>query len=107
MSETEAQHKHLDNLLSHLEGKELVLCGDFNIPRRNGAYGKLAARYKDNIPSNVKTTIDYELHRVKSEGKPKFEVVVDYLWSTPKYEISGVRIVSGVSDHCGLVCEIM
>jgi len=106
MSETEKQHDHLDRLLTRLGGRELVLCGDFNIPRGNGAYQKLATKYKDNVPAEIVTTIDYELHRAKREGRSKFEVVVDYIWSTPGYEVSDVRIVSGISDHCALVAEL-
>lgn len=117
MSETEAQHQHLDYLLARLAGKQMVLCGDFNIPRGNEAYAKLAKCYKDNIPSEVVTTIDPLLHRANLAKIPPspiatdghggiLRVVVDYIWSTPKYTVSQVRVVSGVSDHCGLVGEI-
>lgn len=113
MSETEAQHRHLDYLLTRLAGKQIVLCGDFNIPRGNEAYAKLAKRYKDNIPSEVVTTIDPLLHRANLKQEGKLSVVVDYIWTClpagrlqPKYSVSQVRVVSGVSDHCGVVCEI-
>lgn len=106
MSVTNQQTKNLDFLFERLTRKELVLCGDFNIPRGNANYQKLAAKYLDNIPVNVKSTIDWELHRAKREGKEKFEAVVDYVFSTPEYRVSDVRVISGVSDHCALVCEM-
>lgn len=107
MSETEKQNADLERLLTKMNGEELILCGDFNIPRGNSAYKRLAKVYKDNIPSSVTTTIDFDLHRAKREGKARFEVVVDYIWSTPKYQVSNVRVVSGISDHCGVVGEVV
>lgn len=106
MSETERQNLDLGRLLRELAGKEITLTGDFNIPRGNGAYRQLAQKYRDNIPPDITTTIDWENHRAKREGKEKFEAVVDYLWSTPKYRVENVRVISGISDHCALVCQI-
>lgn len=106
MSESVQQQQDLDRLMAHLDNQEMILCGDFNIPRGNATYQKLAAKYRDNIPTSVKSTIDWELHRAKREGREKFEVVVDYIWSTPGYIVSEVRVESGVSDHCAIVCEI-
>lgn len=106
MSVTKKQSANLGLLMTRLSGKELVLCGDFNIPRGNTNYQRLVSKYLDNIPSNVRSTIDWELHRAKREGKEKFEAVVDYVFSTPKYRVSEVGVASGISDHCALVCEI-
>ena len=106
MSETEKQKQDLERLVSEFAGQEIILTGDFNIPRGNGAYRQLAGVYRDNIPPEIRTTIDWELHRAKREGKPRFEAMVDYLWSTPKYAVENIRVVSGVSDHCALVCTI-
>jgi len=106
-SVTEEQTKHLQVLLKKLKGRELVLVGDFNIPRGNSNYQLLTERYKDNIPAEIISTIDWELHRAKREGKKKIELVVDYVWSTPAYVVEELRIVEGISDHKGLVASII
>ncbi len=102
----ERQRKHTDILLEYLSTKgELVLCGDFNIPRGNEMYQKLLTNYQDNIPTEIETTLDPKLHRANFETPGKLKFVVDYVWSTPTYEVSEVRVEQGVSDHCGVVCE--
>jgi endonuclease/exonuclease/phosphatase family metal-dependent hydrolase len=105
--ENERQIAHLAKLLKYLNDKgELVLSGDFNIPRGYPLYYLTKENYKDNIPQSVSTTIDSKLHRANWEEEGKLKLVVDYVFSTPKYEVSGVRVESGVSDHCGVVCKI-
>jgi endonuclease/exonuclease/phosphatase family metal-dependent hydrolase len=105
-SETEKQHADLDRLLDYLGDRELLMCGDFNIPRGNGAYKKLARRYRDNIPSSTTTTIDPLLHRGNMTTPGTLSVVVDYVWSTPQYTVQNVKIVRGVSDHCGVTAIV-
>lgn len=101
------QRHHMEVLLDYLNTKgELVICGDFNIPRGNEMYLRLAEKYKDNIPLGIDTTLDPTLHRANFENPGKLKYVVDYVWSTPSYEASEVRVEKGVSDHCGLVFEI-
>lgn len=103
----ERQRKHMELLLGYLSNKgELVMCGDFNIPRGNEMYQKLAEKYLDNLPAEVTTTIDPRLHRANFEEPGKIKFVVDYVWSTPKYKISEVKVVEGVSDHYGIVFEL-
>lgn len=80
---------------------KLILCGDFNIPRGNKLYERLAARFTDNVPSTVTTTIDQKLHR-----KTGLMYVVDYLFSTPHFTVTDIRVVDGVSDHCALVANV-
>lgn len=96
------QRNHLKKLLSILEKiPEIILAGDFNTPRGNKIYTALTKRYQDNIPKNVKTTIDPILH--KSNG---LKLVVDYLFTTKKYIASNVKVIGGVSDHCAIVANI-
>ena len=105
--ENARQERHLNKLIEYLrERGEFVLCGDFNIPRGYKLYQKLAGIYRDNIPSSVTTTIDPKLHRANMTVPGKLALMVDYIWSTPKYRVGEVSVVSGVSDHCGLVCEV-
>ncbi len=100
------QTNHLERLLQLLEGKELLMCGDFNIPRGNENYFKLARKYKDNIPKDIQSTLDPILHYANQAEAGKLKLVVDYVFSTTKYKVSEVRVVSGVSDHCAIVCTI-
>lgn len=104
---------NLSKVLSKIDN--CVLCGDFNAPRgarlhlararsfggQGEIWGKLAEKYKDNIPLAIKTTIDPDLHR---DGA--LQLVVDGLFSTEKYKISDVKVVGGISDHKAMVGNI-
>lgn len=101
------QRRNMEILLDYLSTKdELVICGDFNIPRGNEMYKKLLTNYRDNVPAEIDTTLDPNLHRANFEISGKLKYVVDYIWSTPKYTVSEVRVEQGVSDHCGIVFKI-
>lgn len=102
----EVQRQDVASLLEILSGREHVLCGDFNIPRGNEMYQKLLGRYKDNIPSLIVSTIDPDLHYANKVERGKLILVVDYAWSSPGYSVQNLKIVSGISDHAGLVFEI-
>lgn len=105
--ENPRQEDHLKKLLKYLEKQgEFVLCGDFNIPRGYKLYQSLADKYQDNIPVAIASTIDPSLHRANFAQHGKLALVVDYVWSTPKYRVSQVRIEDGISDHCGVVCVV-
>lgn len=93
----ETLKKILANINSH------VLVGDLNAPRGRGMWEKFCALYeKDNIPAEVETTIDPDLHRFGF----RLRLVVDALFSMGRYQVSGVRVISGVSDHQAIVAEI-
>jgi endonuclease/exonuclease/phosphatase family metal-dependent hydrolase len=97
------QMQSLDALLPILDSVgEFVLCGDFNAPRGEVIFDTLASRYADNIPHDVVTTIDPEIHRTKGSVK----LVIDVLFSTSDYQASDVHVVCGVSDHCAIVGSI-
>lgn len=79
-----------------------ILTGDLNAKRGLGLWEKFVEYYgKDNIPSDVTTTIDPMLHRAKN-----IESVVDGIFSLPPYVVSDVQVVSGVSDHQAIVAHI-
>lgn len=103
---TKRQREHMRLLLDLLKGEEIVMAGDFNIPRGNQLYKQLAVKYRDNIPLAVSSTLDPVLHYANAELVGQLKLVVDYIWSTPKYSVGQVRVESGVSDHCALVCSI-
>lgn len=102
------QKDHFKNLVSYLKQKgELVIMGDFNIARgRNELYEELCKEYKDNIPTDVISTIDEELHRVNMTNPGKLSLVVDYAWSTKRYLVKDVEVKSGVSDHKAIVSRV-
>lgn len=88
--------KILDRLGAH------ILAGDLNSPRGRGSWEQFVEYYgEDNIPTDVISTIDPELHRRKG-----LELVVDGIFATPPYTVGDVRVVSGLSDHKGLVAQI-
>lgn len=99
---TEEQREALGNLLALLQDyPQLILCGDFNAPRGRATFNTLAQYYKDNIPENVTTTLDHNLHYAG-----KLDLVVDGIFTTEHYQANNVRVVDGVSDHCAIVAEI-
>lgn len=91
--------KKLSQILDKVD--ECVLCGDFNAPRGGEIYSCLANRYLDNIPKNVKTTLDENLHRVKG-----LKIVVDGLFTSSSYRAENVKVIGGLSDHKAIVTLI-
>lgn len=91
----ERQRIDLESLLFVLTNFEsIVFVGDFNAPRGKEIFSKLNEKYTDNIPKEIKTSIDKDLHRAGDLG-----YMVDGIFSTSKYEVSNVRQKFGVSDH--------
>lgn len=80
---------------------EFAILGDFNAPRGRTTWDTIAAKYKDNIPSQYTSSIDPVLHRAAP-----LPYVVDGLFTTPAYVASQVELISGVSDHCAVVAQI-
>lgn len=98
----EAQQQNLARLLANLEPyNELILCGDFNSPRGSEIFDTLAHKFRDNVPTEVTSTIDGSLHRA---GELPF--VVDGLFTTDHYQATEVGVLRGVSDHCAIVATI-
>lgn len=98
---TDFQRTACDALLHRLQGRPLVLCGDFNAPRGNEIFSRLAARWIDHIPPTYTTSIDPVLHRAGP-----LQVMVDGAFSTADYSVREVKLHQGVSDHCAITCTI-
>lgn len=81
---------------------QCILCGDLNSPREGEIFDHLATIYHDNIPTQVKTTIDKNLHK---SGKD-IQLVVDCLFTSPDYQVEDIRVVPNTSDHMAVVAEI-
>jgi endonuclease/exonuclease/phosphatase family metal-dependent hydrolase len=99
---SEQQYQDLNNLFQLLSKiPQFVLCGDFNAPRGGPIFNSIASKYKDNIPENIKSSIDKHLHKVKD-----LKLMVDGLFTTPNYKVESVDMVDGLSDHCAILAEI-
>ena len=98
----ENQRRDSVQLLKVLSGfEDVVLCGDMNAPRGGEIFSRFVAQYRDHIPPKYTTSIDGELHRAG-----QLNIMVDGLFSTPRYEISDVELVSGLSDHCAITATV-
>lgn len=99
---TQYQIKVIESLLSRLDNlEEFILCGDMNAPRGRESFSLISEKYKDNIPLEYKTSIDQNLHKVKD-----IQFMVDGLFTTPRYIVSMVKLIDGVSDHMAIVAQI-
>ncbi|HOZ03514.1 MAG TPA: hypothetical protein PKX78_03405 [Candidatus Woesebacteria bacterium] len=100
---TELQRANFELLKKYLaEFNEVILCGDFNTPRGGEIYDQLAKMYTDNIPQDVQTTIDKNLHKSGED----IHLVVDGLFTSPGYYVKSCRVLSGLSDHMAVIAEI-
>ncbi len=108
----EYQASDMKGLLSFLETQPPhVLCGDFNIPRKqNELYPILASHYSDHVPQEYETSMYLPLHRTKDdpiEGPRVASFMVDYILSTPgAYSIPPAVMQCNMSDHCALIATI-
>ena len=107
-SANDEQRRDMRNLMQALGTMgEFVLGGDFNAPRGGEIFSMLSSAYTDNIPPQYKTSLDLTLHRAARERGHELEnKMVDGLFSTPAYTVSGVRLVGGVSDHMAVVATV-
>lgn len=81
---------------------DVVLTGDFNAPRGREIFTNLSKSYTDNIPQDITTTIDNNLHKAKAN----IQFVVDGCFTSEEYKASEVEVVDGVSDHMAVVATI-
>lgn len=99
---TEEQARDAQKMLQILEQHpEIILCGDLNSPRegeKNNLFNTLASRYTDNMPADLMTSIDGEFHKAGA-----LTMMVDSLFTSDAYRVQDLRIVSGISDHKGIV----
>lgn len=81
-----------------------LLMGDFNTPRGKELWSQLTQEhgYQDHTPPTAKTTIDNDLHRAENEINFVVDGFFSQLEESP-YQVSAVKLVSGVSDHQAVV----
>lgn len=98
----EQQRTEFEGLKTYLDSyREFVLCGDFNAPRGQEIWETLTQEYTDNIPQNITTTMDQNLHKVKG-----LELVVDGMFSTDTYKVENVQVTDGLSDHMAVHAQV-
>lgn len=107
----ENQDRDIQSLFKVLSDiPDLILCGDFNAPRgENRIYHAFIERFKDNIPTDIKTTIDVDRHYARKNDIERAKLatfVVDYIFSTPEYTVNNVRCEYGLSDHCAIIANV-
>lgn len=93
-------YANLSLFLSKFE--EIIFCGDLNTPRGFEIWQDLASKYRDNIPPEVVTTIDKNLHKSGQD----IRLVIDGLFTSSHYVASEVRAVPNTSDHMAVVAKI-
>ena len=99
----EAQRRDYIKMKEVLESyDEVILCGDLNTPRGEEVWDDLAKTYTDNIPQEIDTTIDKNLHKSGLD----IRLVVDALFTSAQYRATNVRVVPNTSDHMAVVGEI-
>jgi len=105
------QYAAAEKLLAVLEKfPEVMVCGDFNMPRGvNDIYELFAKKYYDAIPAIYRSSVDPNIHR--SHSNPAIAArlagfMIDYLFLTKGYAAKDVRLESGVSDHCAIVATV-
>ncbi|MDH5533031.1 MAG: endonuclease/exonuclease/phosphatase family protein [Candidatus Pacebacteria bacterium] len=93
----EEAYQNLESILDRLPIS--VLTGDFNAPRGKKIFSKLSERFKDNIPQDIVTTIDNNIHKAPDE----INLVVDGLFTAKGIKVLNAQVVPGVSDHMAIV----
>lgn len=96
------QYTDLNKLLKILKNyNEFILCGDFNAPRGTAIFDTLSLNYKDNLPADILTTLDRNLHVAGH-----LDLVVDGVFTTPGLDVSELKIFDGLSDHCAILAKV-
>lgn len=65
-----------------------------NAPRGREIFEKFSEKFTDNVPEEVTTTLDQNIHRVKG-----LQLVVDGFFSSKNILVQDVKVCDGVSDH--------
>jgi len=100
-SETPFQNQVCEKFLQVVEKYDnLVVTGDFNAPRGRKVFGLISQLLTDNVPANVTTTIDQNLHRKKG-----IQFVVDGFF-TKDLSVREVDLQDGLSDHMAITGRV-
>ena len=101
----EEQARDLESFLKLVDTfKSIIFCGDMNAPRGRLTFDTIAQKYQDHIPTKYITSLDLELRDKPVVPDPN--LMVDALFSTDDYRTENVELVSGLSDHMGIIADI-
>lgn len=96
------QRRDVAKLLILLKEKEnLIFCGDLNAPRGGEIFLRFSNLFVDQIPPEVQTTIDPNLHR-----KSGLKLIVDAILTSNNLKTKNFTSIDGVSDHIALITSI-
>ncbi len=97
---TQNARNYFDRFLSKIKKlpKPLIFTSDLNNPRGEYIYDALAHELVDQIPEEVNSSIDPNLHRVK-----KLKLMVDTVMTSNDVKVEKVEVLEGVSDHKGFL----
>jgi endonuclease/exonuclease/phosphatase family metal-dependent hydrolase len=84
------------------EHPDWIFTADFNAPRGREMFSKFAELFTDNLPPDVLSTLDPDLHYKKGE----LQLAVDTVFTTAHYKAENVQVHTGLSDHCGITANI-
>ncbi len=100
---SDEQRLHFQALQKALQQlPKIIFCGDLNTPRGFELWTELAKQYTDNIPSEIETTVDKNLHKSGLD----IRLVIDALFTTSHYLVKNVAVVPNTSDHMAVLAEI-
>jgi exonuclease III len=97
------QRKAFKKLMKVIDNLKIgIISGDFNTPRGKEMFSAFEEHFKDNIPLDIKSTLDPLLHK-----KPHLKLVVDTIFTKPKYNVQELEVIDGLSDHKAIVAVII
>ena len=93
---------YFDTFISEIKElpSPLIFTSDLNNARGDYIYTALAHELVDQIPQEVTSSIDPELHRVK-----KLELMVDTIMTSADVKVHGVKVIEQISDHKGFLIK--
>jgi endonuclease/exonuclease/phosphatase family metal-dependent hydrolase len=99
---TREQRRDMKQLLEYsARYQDLILCGDFNIPRGTALFSELQSSFTSWVPAHYRSSLDPFLFR-----NPSIELVVDHLLTRGTYGCTDVRLLTGCSDHRAIVANL-
>lgn len=99
------QKKDLKSFLETLKQyDDMLFCGDMNAPRGRECFDTIAQIYIDHIPMHYVRSLDLDMRDKPVVPDPN--LMVDALFSTQHYRTENVELVSGLSDHMGIVADV-
>jgi endonuclease/exonuclease/phosphatase family metal-dependent hydrolase len=96
IDEIERSRIFFENLVNTIHSFEnpIIFTADLNNPRGEYIYDSLTHELVDQVPADLKSSLDPNLHRVKN-----LNLMVDTIMTTPDIKVKSFEVIEGVSDH--------